>query len=419
MAKASGVALPGTPTEVKVPPPSPPEPIDDSIDGLLRRVARGGRSELVALPLDRIEVLPGFVNVRGHNEGESLKVDDLLDSIKVEGQRFPAAAGVQLDESGTPHVYLEDGFRRREALRRLSAEDSRFDTMNVIVESATSADIAFRNIISHMRKGVPAIMIAVRLTAMEDLSIPRTEIAARLGMSLGSVAQYIQVVRRLCPEALQAGLAGRISYRLLREIIAHPAEVQIKLLEAAAAAQRELGEEGSEVNENSATRAAAAGLREKAAELQAAGKIAAPKEKGKKKEKAADSTSDDSGGDSSGGEPGSGQAALPEEPVPAEIPAHNRLPEGELRRRLNLAYQIGDEMNADDRDDVRLLSCLQVDYEELNSAGAALQGYIAGWGAALMYLTGEKCSDCDAEMIKLPHDGRKNLPIEHVHSSAE
>lgn len=368
---------------------------------------------LVRLGLDEITFDPKMTNIRGANEGEALgDRTQLRASLRAEGQRVPLLIRV-VEQADRTLFYVVDGFRRLACLRELVAGDSetpgdpRFKEALCLVREGTTADALVWNAVAGYAEPVPPFRLAERVHALYAAGMTTREITTRLSVEL-RVAQYaIKVISSISPAVKEAAQARKVSYQLVRELSEHDQITQDALLATAISATEDL----DGVSETKAARAACAAVRAKLEELQKkAAAPVAPKPKPEPEENERRSS-----------EEGSGDPApvkVRDASSATDVPPDKKRPEiteTELRKRVAAAAEIAALINSPDRDDLDLVKSLQTPVDGLNQEGAAIEGWVAGWCACLMYLAAETCPDCQAPMVVLPKGKHGGLPQEHVH----
>jgi ParB family chromosome partitioning protein len=159
--------------------------------------------------IDLHALIPRFASLRLH---DALGLARLVASIEQQGQLMPVVAVPEADQAG-PWVLI-DGYRRREALQRLGADQIWVDVWQHSVDEALLATLA---------RGPDRPWEAIEEAALiAELSSrhSRQAIARKLGRDVSWVSRRLSLIKALPEDLLDQVRTGRISLWAATRILA-------------------------------------------------------------------------------------------------------------------------------------------------------------------------------------------------------
>ena len=159
--------------------------------------------------IDLHALIPRFASLRLHDAPELAR---LVASIEQQGQLMPVVAVPEADKAG-PWVLI-DGYRRREALQRLGADQIWVDVWQHSVDEALLATLARGP--DRPWEAIEEAALIAELSSRHSLQA----IARKLGRDVSWVSRRLSLIKALPEDLLNQVRAGRISLWAATRILA-------------------------------------------------------------------------------------------------------------------------------------------------------------------------------------------------------
>lgn len=148
------------------------------------------------VPLELIREIPNF-NVRVHDESYEKHIDDLSQSMLVEGfYQDKPLAGIVVTENGKDVIYVTDGYTRRKAALRASERGATIATVPMVFKSAATSleDLTVALVRSNEGRPLTPFEKGIVCKRLEGYGMERAEIARRVNLSTVYVGQLLMLM---------------------------------------------------------------------------------------------------------------------------------------------------------------------------------------------------------------------------------
>ena len=158
------------------------------------RAAGANSSDLYKVPIDQLQVMPGF-NARVRTPELQAYVRSLADSIKTEGFYLdsPLAGYIANEGSGSEVIYVTDGHCRLEAARVAAAEGADISALPTIVSAKGTAieDLTVRLLRKNAGKPLTPLEQGIVCKRLANFGWDSATIAKRTGMAAKKVDELL------------------------------------------------------------------------------------------------------------------------------------------------------------------------------------------------------------------------------------